>query len=296
MFERTTLFYQQVTILDYAYLDKQLGPMGNSLFVDAFIEGPLDFQGMIMDFGKVKPTIKRIIDEYFDHRLILTNEQSQNFNGTEVFFEWKNDQGINKFLKYKAPEECFYSSGVDELDCAGLEKSLSLLVNTFLERPTLTVTIKVRSEFTEVSNVPFFYYTHGLKHHEGNCQRLLHGHGNTIKVKINNILRNDIAFKLVSKLTNSLGSTHFIYEKNIKQYSSDSITVQYQSTQGMFQLEMSPDYVLIIPCETTIEQLSQYFCQVVVKEFAEVGDIVEVAAFEGIAKGAITVQKNSPLS
>jgi 6-pyruvoyl-tetrahydropterin synthase len=289
----TKLFYKNVTILDYAYLDEQHGPKGNSLIVDAEVDGPIDSQGMIIDFGKVKPAVKRIIDEYSDHRLFVTSKQANNYQShlkqDELIYQWESAQGSSCLMNYKAPQEAFYLTGTETNSLKDLEKSLSELVAKYFERPELNISILLREEFSSKNSIPFFHYTHGLKHHDGNCQRLLHGHSNTILVKINGEQRVDIAEKLVSLLTNQNNNVHFIFNENIVKDSNEQVSLKYNARQGDFELTLPKSHTYILPCESTIEQLSQHFCQLVVENFSLPGDQVEVSAFEGIAKGATTV-------
>lgn len=65
------LFIDNLTVIDFAYLDHHRGLVGESWIADIVLGGELDEQGMVFDFGNVKRTIKRVIDERVDHRLVV---------------------------------------------------------------------------------------------------------------------------------------------------------------------------------------------------------------------------------
>ena len=65
------LFVEQLCVIDCASLHPESGLRGESWIVDLQLEGGLDDQGMVFDFGLVKPRVKAVIDEKIDHRLLV---------------------------------------------------------------------------------------------------------------------------------------------------------------------------------------------------------------------------------
>jgi len=67
----TSLFVEQLTVIDCSYLDAARGLVGESWIVDIELIGDLDDQSMVLDFGEVKRRLKRAIDGSVDHSLVV---------------------------------------------------------------------------------------------------------------------------------------------------------------------------------------------------------------------------------
>ena len=65
------LFVRNLTVIDFAYLHAVRGLLGESWRVHVELVGDLDDQGMVLDFADVKRSVKRTLDEHFDHRLLV---------------------------------------------------------------------------------------------------------------------------------------------------------------------------------------------------------------------------------
>lgn len=70
------LFINDLTVMDFSFLDAEAGLIGDSLIVDIILEGELNAESMVMDFSHAKKTIKNEIDKLADHVLIVPEQNS----------------------------------------------------------------------------------------------------------------------------------------------------------------------------------------------------------------------------
>ena len=99
------LFVDNLTVIDFAYLDASRGLVGESWIVDVVLGGELDDQGMVFDFSNVKRTIKRVIDERVDHRLVIPRAyKGLEWNEDEPdSFTWHLTDGTR--ILHRSPDE-----------------------------------------------------------------------------------------------------------------------------------------------------------------------------------------------
>ena len=154
------------------------------------------------------------------------------------------------------------------------------------------VQIELEKESSE-EELPFFHYTHGLKNHFGNCQRLLHGHRSALKVYRTGLL----APELVHLLLEEFGPyPHFHFRENsvnAKFHGLEGVhpelkevQIHYKGSQGIFEATLPAERVYFLPMESTVENLSLYFLEILQRKFGKKSAGLQVEAFEGIGKGA----------
>ena len=297
---KISLFYKNVTVLDYAYLDDHRGVVGDALRVHVEFIGKTDEEGVVYDFSYAKKKVKEIIDRDCDHRLVVPQGLAEVNDKDVAHFSYKYGLADQE-LRYTCPSEglCIIPSfHVDKQTIS------TYLENTILKEMPETVTaIKITLEdesFAEAK--PTFHYTHALKEHYGNCQRLFHGHKNTVDVEVNGQVRTDLEEYLCEELFQ--GNVHFCKWENVvnkdeiskatgmnvptgRFHEIPKVEIAYTSAQGKFEGVLPGREVFFMEQESTVENLSMLFAKLVRSKIGPAG-YIRVSAYEGIAKGAIT--------
>ncbi|QIR14268.1 6-carboxytetrahydropterin synthase [Shewanella aestuarii] len=287
------LFVKDLTVIDFSYLCPIRGMVGESWIVDVLLDGGLDEQNMVLDFSKVKKTIKNTIDDVADHRLLIPtacNQVRWQQQGDRVWMDFVSQKGD---IHLACPSQAFALIPTEVIDFESVNDFLQKALREALPENVQGISLTLRNE---VLSTPYYHYSHGLRKHDGNCQRIAHGHRSPVTIFENGIAApnwdeywakrwQDIYLgcedDLVSVDTLSLSKqtcvsddTHFGFH--------------YQAPQGDFQLAMPKALCDIIPHDTTVELLAEFMANTLSKEVPE--SHFKVIAFEGIGKGAIAVR------
>ena len=287
------LFVKDLTVIDASYLCPQRGMVGHSWIVDVLLIGDLDSQSMVLDFGLVKKKIKQVIDQEVDHKLLVPKE--------------------NLGVTLAMPEEGMISLtmatalGAIHLYCP--EQGLALLPTDAIDRYSITAyliaaiqkTLPVNIEQLkltlreEVIATPSYHYSHGLKKHDGNCQRIAHGHRSMIEIWQDGARNHDLEAGWAKRWQDIyLGSTEdqVTIAELSHAHNSPAITEQdhygfsYRAQQGLFELAIPKTQVELIDSDTTVECLASYIVSCLKNE-QPLSSPLKVIAYEGVGKGAI---------
>lgn len=287
------LFVRDLTVIDFSYLCQHRGLLGESYIVDVELEGDLDNTSMVFDFGNVKKVIKRAIDQLIDHKLAYaqaTPGLTVRQDGEMQILKLVSQRGE---IEVASPTVAHVEVAGDAITLAAVSQFLTEQIKPLLPANVETVRFNLR---TEKSNGFYYHYSHGLKKHDGNCQRIAHGHRSTIEIFQNGMLTprlnklwterwQDIYLGTAEDLSTSAACNYLTAADglaDVPQY-----YFRYQAAQGEFQIRLPIDHCEIVPCDTTVECLAQYIADVLVT--LEPADY-KVVAYEGVGKGAIAFQ------
>lgn len=276
------LFVEQLCALDFARLDPVDGLVGDTLLVDVELEGPLDDQGMVFDFGNVKPTIKNVVDATVDHRLLVPRlhpglRVEETDRGLEIWFPIGG-----RTIYHRSPPDAVCLLEAEAVIPDVVSRYLQAKVRAVLPGNVTGMSLGLREE--RISG-PWYRYVHGLHRHQGSCQHIAHGHRSRVE-----ILRDgrrceaterwladrwrDIYLGCRSDLTDEV-------ERNGVRY----FRFGYQASRGKFELEIDAGRCELLAAESTVECIAEYILGLL--KARDQGASYRVRAYEGVNKGAI---------
>ncbi|MFQ2666979.1 6-carboxytetrahydropterin synthase [Aeromonas caviae] len=289
------LFVRDLTVIDSSYLCERRGMVGESWLVDIEMSGELNEMSMLLDFGRVKKLIKSIIDEEVDHKLLVPTECP-----LVHVHALENDESTVDLLRpgraihLRCPAQGFAFIPAPQVDKESVTRYLLGVLAKRLPGNIKDLSLTLRSERIEGA---FYHYSHGLKKHDGNCQRIAHGHRSPIEILVDGERDEELEFNWAERWADiylgteedrvALGELALSEraEASLKEGDAHYIGFKYVAPQGLFQLAMPAAEVEMIDTDTTIELLAHYIAREVKKQ---VGDkFVKIVAYEGVGKGAI---------
>ncbi|RUO34925.1 6-carboxytetrahydropterin synthase [Aliidiomarina soli] len=288
------LFVNDLTVIDFSYLCPQRGIVGESWIVDITLDGSLNDQSMVLDFGRVKKQIKAIIDDSVDHKLAVPAEhpftkvsRNQDESGYWVDFMRPDNGSIHLFC----PADAYAFVDADEVTMDTVKAYLHGVIKRQLPTNVEGLQLTLRAEQI---NGFYYHYTHGLKKHDGNCQRIAHGHRSAIQVYLNGMRTPRLEQQWARKWQDIyVGSVEDVVMPNSMQLSeygresvgNDHVCYSYQADQGLFELAVPRTENTVIDTDSTVECISNYLAATI--KMAEPEADVKVIAYEGVGKGAI---------
>ena len=278
------LFVDNLTNVDFSFLDPQRGLLGETWLANVQLHGELDEQGMVCDFGTVKKLLRHWLDTELDHRLAVP-AQSPNITITEIGDQWDiqwefGDDG--EFLHTRSPKDAIALVEAEVLTPESVADWCIQRLKTLFPESVAQLELTFTCEAIDGA---FYHYSHGLKKHGGNCQRIAHGHRSRIDIWANNqkcpVLEHQWAERwrdiyigtrediIAKPQFGGLGYYHFAYT----------------SAQGPFELTLPQRCCYLIDTDSTVEFLAYHIAQTTRAENPD--KMIRVKAFEGINKGAL---------
>ncbi len=279
----TILFVNRLTALDAALLHPERGLLGESWLVDIELEGSLDHQGMVLDFGEVKRQVKRIIDQQFDHRLLLPVRYpgcriEQEGDRCQVVFDLRPGGTI----EHRSPVDAVGLIDADVVDSGSLARAITNTIRPQLPDNVQQARIHLHPEQI---NSAWYQYSHGLKHHAGNCQRIAHGHRSRIHIYRDGERDSRLEREWADRWRDIYLATRVDLQAPLERDGVTYCRFGYTASQGHFELILPESHCCLIDNETTVENLARHIAGTLGREHP--GSRFRVQAFEGVDKGAI---------
>ena len=280
------LFVEQLTVIDCAYLDVGRGLVGESWIVDVELAGELDAQSMVLDFGEVKRRLKRSIDGSLDHTLLVPRaapELSLDEQAGRVGLLFRSDLGA---FEHHSP-----AVAVSLVDAAAIEpeaviEHLRPRLAAVLPPNVDELKLTLRAERIDGA---YYHYVHGLKKHDGHCQRIAHGHRSRIEIRVDGQRDTQRETEVAARWLDAYLGT----EDDVIARGNGRLRFGYDAPEGRFELALPEARVELMRGDTTVERIAEWIAdsqapRVAGRPGAAAGPVaLEVRAYEGVMKGAI---------
>lgn len=288
------LFVNDLTVIDFSYCCEDRGIVGESWIVDVLLDGSLNEMSMVLDFAVVKKQIKAIIDDAVDHKLLLPiqnsvitvtdSEANQNHEYVDV-----RSKRASYFLQ--SPNCAFAKIDCNSITVASVTAHLKKIILEQLPQNVEGLSLTLRPE---VIDSDYYHYTHGLKLHDGNCQRIAHGHRSKITLSKNGIRSTALEEFWCHRWQDIYIASEDdrISKEDIQLSASakadllpDHQYFSYHAPQGRFDIAVSTKVLEVVDCDSTVELLADYIARQLKAQQPK--STFTVIAFEGVGKGAI---------
>lgn len=277
------LFVDQLTVIDFAFFDINRGIVGESWIVDLVLEGELDDQGMVFDFGDVKKRIKQAIDATIDHKFVVPagSEQVTHQSNSKGLLLTLTDTANNRYY-HQSPEQAVVLLDAETVSMEAVKKVLNDACLQVVPSNVAQIHFSLR---TEAIAGDYYHYAHGLKKHLGDCQRIAHGHRSQIHIFDNGQRSSELEALWSDKWEDIyIGTEEDLVEPEIEN-SNDYYRFAYTSEQGYFSLELPKTRCHIMKSDSTVELIASHIAKQL--KLIEPHSTIQVKAFEGVNKGAI---------
>lgn len=288
------LFVNDLTVIDFSYLCKERGIVGESWIVDVLLDGSLNEQSMVLDFAIVKKQIKAIIDDAVDHKLLLPMQ------AVELTLSDSPHHENHKTLDYVSDRASYYLQSPNcafaQIDCLDItvdsvNKHLNTIIIAELPDNVLGLTLILRPE---IINSDYYHYTHGLKLHDGNCQRIAHGHRSKIQIFVDDKKDTELEYLwcqrwqdiyIASEADRINKGDIELSAQAVSNLTPDHQYFSYTAPQGRFDIAVDTKVLDVVDCDSTVELLADFIARQLKKDLPS--KTIKVIAYEGVAKGAI---------
>jgi 6-pyruvoyl-tetrahydropterin synthase len=279
----SVLFVEQLTVIDCAYLDVARGLVGESWIVDVELEGMLDEQSMVLDFGEVKRRLKQGIDRHTDHRLLVpaaAPETRCEEQDGDLHLLFRSDIGQ---IEHRSPHTAVRLIDAAEIDARSVAADLAPQLRALLPESVADLRLNLRPERIDGA---YYHYVHGLKKHLGACQRIAHGHRSKIEVRVDGERDADLEMRIAQRWLDIYLGTR----ADLVSHGSGRLRFAYTAQEGHYQLALPESHVDLLDDDTTIECIAAHL----VRELSPLrpGAELRVRAYEGVMKGAVAAARS----
>lgn len=279
-----SLFVDDLTVIDFSYLDPERGILGESWIVDLVLGGDLNNEGMVFDFGHVKKTVKAEIDRTLDHTFVVPRAlPGLRVTPSTDRLDICLPPAPGRFgLDYSAPAAAVTLLDTGQVTPEAVRQAIEQRLRSVLPANVNQIQLTLRPE---VIDGDWYHYSHGLKKHAGDCQRLIHGHRSRIQV-----FRDGQRWpEQEAEIARNWRDSYLVTAEDIvREHDWDGVhcyDIAYRANQGHFALTLPAHHCITFSTDTTVELIAQELAHQASGSAGKASGYVR--AYEGVNKGAI---------
>lgn len=276
------LFVDNLTNVDFSYLHPKRGLVGETWLASITLEGALDHQGMVCDFGLVKKTARQWLDQNIDHCLLIPIDSPHlnvHTNNTTIDVHWQYGE---LSLQCQSPSQAITQITHDLITPDSVAHWCIAQLRELLPKTIDRIQLTFKPEVIEHH---YYHYSHGLKKHSGNCQRIAHGHRSTIAIHCDHKREENLEKQWCQKWNDIyIGSKEDLMKRSMVN-GEEYYTFFYTAKQGNFELTLPANHCYLINTDSTVECIAKHIAETLKSKHPNKD--YTVRAFEGIGKGAI---------
>jgi 6-pyruvoyl-tetrahydropterin synthase len=252
--------------------------------MDIELSGDLDEQGMLFDFGHVKHVLRNTAEDYIDHKLVVPDSlPGLIVEHTEDLIYLSYETPSGEKIEACAPAEAIAVLPLtEETTTEAMEELLSIQLASVVPENVKSIKISLQEESIKGA---YYHYSHGLKKHEGNCQRIAHGHRSRLEIYTDGQRSQLTEYQWAKKWKDIyIGSRD---DLKASEYHNNILHTRfhYSAAQGEFDLLLPSSSVYLIETESTVEWIAEHIATKLKQQRPQ--NTFKVYCYEGVNKGAI---------
>ncbi|HEX4871743.1 MAG TPA: 6-carboxytetrahydropterin synthase [Nevskiaceae bacterium] len=272
------LFVDQLTVIDCAVLDARRGLVGESWIVDLELEGALDEQSMVLDFGEVKKRLKRAIDHSVDHCLLAPRRSPRLRIESQAGLRVLHFEAETGTYRHASPDCAVALIDAEAVAPDAVIGYLQPRLQTELPASVRELRLHLRPESIDG---PSYHYVHGLKKHRGACQRIAHGHRSRLEIRLDGHRQPEAEQQQAA----AWRDVYLASRDDRLGESGGQVHLGYDAPEGRYELSLPASRLDWLDGDSTVECIAEELHRRWRPQLA--AGRLEIRAYEGVMKGAI---------
>lgn len=258
--------------------------VGETWIVDVVLTGDLNEQGMVFDFCHVKKQIKMTIDALADHKLLVpAANPAIDVSSTSERISVHLYSSKVGHIECKAPTEAIFLVTAETITIETITPVLEQALMNTLPANITGITLKL---YTETINGNYYHYSHGLKKHDGDCQRIAHGHRSKIFISSDGKQAPELGAEWVKRWRDIYIASQEDLLETVSKEGCQYNRFGYSANQGYFELTIASSRCHLINTDSTVELLAEHVAHQIASE--NPNHRIQAVVYEGFNKGAIS--------